>query len=348
VPPLAPDQAPDEEKDENFCGSKRLPPTLVTSSTGPLGQANTVLASPLTRCPGNTIGSMASTTPYLDQFKCIRNKKLSRTWLPLHLLHGATRRNPQRNLHGPGDKRWNIIIGDTTLNGKMYKAVEDLVINRAYDWNQVLWLESKVLEYFPGAEFFAKKISLNWGLFSTTTNGPINTTGGGVFEGDKTPPDCPPTSLAGAAPLQSPAQGLDTTLNICLNSLRSKANFAVNNGGVELKLRTTAQGQDCDITDFSVGLWKFNKNWIDGNFGTKTVPAGKTAALRWRNLPIGDYYFVITVDKHAPSCCLVGDMSMRLFSAPAARGGIEAAGEPPPGDETGLMAGEPVAPEGIA
>ncbi len=325
VPPIVPNPAPDDKKDDdqNFCGSKRMPLTQVSSSTGPFGQGGTVRASPLTRCPGNTIGSVAKASTYPDQFRCIKKAGLSRTWLPLHLLHGPSPRphTRLRNLHGPGNERWNIIIGDTTLNGKMYHAVEDLVINRVYDWNQVLWLESKVVEYFPGAEFFAKKVSLAWGLFDTRSNTETNTIGGGTFESEKTPPACPSTSRAGApAVTPNAASGFDTTISICHTTLKSKTPFPVTSGGLELKLRARAQGQNCNINDYVVELFKFNKNWIDGAFGRKTVPAGKSVKLRWANLPTGDYYFVFTVGPHDPTCCLKGDMSVRTFFAQAGGG----------------------------
>jgi hypothetical protein len=130
---------------------------------------------------------MASKLTYPDQFRCVKKAGLSRTWLPLHLLHGVSRRTGSRNLLGPGNQRWNIVIGDATLNGDMYKSVEDFVLNRVYDWNQVLWLESKVIEYFPKTEFFAKEVSLPWGLYSTDTNSPVATIGGGTFQSVKTP-----------------------------------------------------------------------------------------------------------------------------------------------------------------
>jgi hypothetical protein len=259
---------------------------------------------------------MASTSTYPDQFRCIKKAGLSRTWLPLHLLHGATRRTGARNLHGPGRERWNIIIGDPKLNGSMYKAVEDLVINRVYDWNQVLWLESKVDEYFPGAEFFAKKVTLAWGLYDPISNSELSTIGGGTFESASTPPPCPSTSPAGAAPLApKSAAGVDTSISICLTTLKSKTPFEVNSGGLELTLRTRAVGENCDITDYTVELWKFNRHWIDGKFGSKTVPAGKTVKLRWRDLPQGEYYFVFTLGPHDPKCCLKGAMSVRHFFA---------------------------------
>jgi hypothetical protein len=320
VPPIAPNPAPEDEKeDQNVCGSKRMPLTKVSWSPGPLGQAGTVRASPLTRCPGNTIGSQAKASTYLDQFRCIKKAGLSRTWLPLHLLHGVTRRSGPRNLHGPGNERWNITIGDPKLNGDVYKAVEDLVINRLYDWNQVLWLESKVVDYFPGAEFFAKKITLAWGIYNTVTNSEVATIGGGTFENDPKnlpPPSCAPTSRAGAAAVAAgAASAFDTTISICKTTLKSKQPFPVTSGGLELTLRARAQGPNCNIGNYSVALWKSNKNWIDGEFGSKTVPAGKAVKLRWRNLPPGDYYFVFTVGPHDPNCCLKGDMSVRTFSA---------------------------------
>ena len=315
-PLVGPQPRSEEKEGQEFCGSKRMPLTNVTWSTGPHGQGGTVRASPLTRCPGNTVGSLAQASTYMDQFRCIKRAGLSRTWLPLHLLHGATRRTGSRNLHGPGNKRWNIVIGDTAMNGKMYKAVEDFVINRVYDWNQVLWLESKVEAYFPGNEFFAKRIRLAWGLYSTTTNSEVSTIGGETFDSNNVPPRCPPTSPSGAASLGvAGASGFDTTIGICEKSLRSKKNFPVSDGGLELTLRTHVSGGDCNIRDYTVTLWKFNKYWIDGKFGSKAVPAGKTVRLSWRKLPLGDYYLVFELGPHQKGCCLNGDMSVRTFYA---------------------------------
>jgi hypothetical protein len=320
VPPVAPNPEPEEKEDQNVCGSKRLPLTKVSWSNAPLGQGGTVRASPLTRCPGNTVGSLAKASTYPDQFRCIKKAGLSRRWLPLHLLHGPSPRanSKLRNLHGPGNERWNIIIGDTKLNGDMYKAVEGFVINRVYDWNQALWLESRVVEHFPGAEFFAKKITLAWGIYNTATQSEGPVTGGGTFENkpeNLPPPACAPTSKAGASAVAPGAVGFDTTISICEKSLKSKQPFPVEDGGLELVLRARAQGQDCNISEYSVSLWKFNKNWVDGEFGSKTVHAGKTVKLRWRNLPAGIYYFVFTVGPHNKNCCLKGDMSVRKFFA---------------------------------
>jgi hypothetical protein len=325
APPTGPQ--PEQKRDDNQCGSKRMPLTRVTWSTGSLGQGGTVRASPLTRCPGNTIGSPAKPSTYPDQFRCIKKAGLSRTWLPLHLLHGATRRTGSRNLHGPGNERWNIVIGDPALNGSMYKSVEDFVINRVYDWNQVLWLESKVVEYFPGADFFAKKMSLAWGLYDTNTNSEVTTIGGGTFESTSTPPACAPSSPAGAKAIApGAASGFDTTLGMC-KELKSQRNFKVDTGGLELTLRSRNQSAACPVRDYLVELWKYNgRIWPDGDFGSKTVPAGKTVRLRWRNLPQGEYYFVFKVGNRDPGCCVQANMSVRFFHAMA--GAASAASHP--------------------
>jgi hypothetical protein len=152
APPLVPKPG-EPDKDKDPCASKRLPPTFVTFSPGPLGQAGTVLASPLTRCPGNTRGSLADPGVYPKQFKCIKDQGLGRIWIPAHVLHGETRRRPLRNLHGPGNESRNIIIAHTQLNRQMNATAEEPALTRVYDLNQVLWYESKVDSYFPGNEF---------------------------------------------------------------------------------------------------------------------------------------------------------------------------------------------------
>jgi len=157
VPPVAPQpgEPEEKEKDRDACASGRLPPTFVAFSPGPLGQAGNVLASPLTRCPGNTRGSLADPSVYPKQFKCIKDQGMGRFWIPAHLLHGETRRRPTRNLHGPGNEKRNIIIAHTAVNRQMNASVEEPALTRAYDLNQVLWYESKVDSYVPGDEFFA-------------------------------------------------------------------------------------------------------------------------------------------------------------------------------------------------
>src|SRR5919108_5624202 len=52
---------PEGQPKRGQCGSPDLPRTPVSFFPGPLGQGGRVKASPLTRCPGNTVGSNALT-----------------------------------------------------------------------------------------------------------------------------------------------------------------------------------------------------------------------------------------------------------------------------------------------
>lgn len=38
--------------------------------------------------------------------------------------------------------------------------------------------------------------------------------------------------------------------------------------------------------------------------------------MNWRRLENDDYYLVISVPDHDPTCCLEGDISVNTFSAP--------------------------------
>jgi hypothetical protein len=101
IPPLPPETEPEEEDEEPLkCGDKKLPLTKVSFSPGPLGQAGTVVASPLTRCPGNTRGSLADWRVYREQFDCIKKAGLGRRY-PGSRLHGMTRRSLLRNYMVP-------------------------------------------------------------------------------------------------------------------------------------------------------------------------------------------------------------------------------------------------------
>jgi hypothetical protein len=92
---------PEDEPEPGQCGSRTLPRTQVFFFRGPLGQGGRVKASPLTRCPGNTIGSKPQDRFYKEQFACIAAAGQTGDWVRGHILHGETERSGPRNLHGP-------------------------------------------------------------------------------------------------------------------------------------------------------------------------------------------------------------------------------------------------------
>jgi hypothetical protein len=164
-----PEPHPDEEeekkrKKEPDCSDPKWL-THVTWAVGPHGQSQTVTAEPLTRCPGNTRGSMADERVYQAQFDCICRAGQRRVFHPLHVLHGLTRRTGVRNLHGPGNQAWNIIIGSGSLNGLVYNRAEWDAIERIHGLGQALRYEANVDGYVPGNEVFASSISVTFGSF---------------------------------------------------------------------------------------------------------------------------------------------------------------------------------------
>ncbi|HZK79551.1 MAG TPA: DUF4157 domain-containing protein [Humisphaera sp.] len=325
VPPV-PDPGKDKEKDKDACGSKRLPTTFVTFTPGPLGQAGTVLASPLTRCPGNTRGSQAKESVYQPQFDCIRKAGKRRIWYPLHLLHGWTRRTGSRNLHGPGNDRKNIIIGSGKVNSSMYQRVEKAVLDRVYGLKQALWYQAKVADYFPGNEFFAKGISVEYGEYDVNTSVRGPALDSISFPTYDTPPLCPPASSAGAI-AAAPKPDFKSTVSICLKSLNSRP-FQVNDGGVVVKIQahwlpgaSGATGNPCRPAEYTVTLQRPGIIYGWNNVSSKTVPAGHGASLTWKQLQKDNYRVEISAPTHTAGCCLTGDISVRTFSAPRLKRG---------------------------
>ena len=340
VPPVMPWPQPgegeeeEEERDPN-CGTKRLPLTVVSWQTGPLGQAGNVLASPLTKCPGNTVGSLARRRVYRDQFRCIGKAGEGRLWYPVHLLHGRTARTGDRNLHGPGDQRWNIIIGSSSINRQIYEFAEWAAVTRVHDLNQVLWYQVNVDSYFPGNEFFAKSISVHYGLYNTDVGGPVSSLGGKTFVETDTPPACPPTkpgpagpvaagvpAAAGAAAAAAPPTPADftSTLGVCW-ALQSRY-FPVEHGGLKVTLRSTwrpgpwSPPRPCPQTEYEVTLKRRRPVLWDVEIGSVKVPAGKTITLTWRHLLEDDDYYLVITAPWNQGCCLHGDISVWTFDAP--------------------------------
>jgi len=318
VPPVGPTpRTDDQDKDRNFCGSKRLPLTHVTFTPGPQGQAGTVLAQPLTRCPGNTTGTLADWRVYPEQFKCIKKSGLGRFWLPVHMLHGMTPRRIFRNLHGPGNDRRNIIIAHSSINRQMNAMVEEPALVRVYDLNQVLWYESKVDSYVPGAEFFTQSITVNYGLMDLSTGSRGPRYGGGTFTSSVPAPNCAVALGAPATPVPLLPKALadfNSTISICERILRSRI-FPVKNGGLKVTLNAS-RPSGCSADDYNVSLEKSNRVF-DDEISTTKIPANKSVTLTWKQLEPGDYYLICWVPNSAgPTCCLTGSISVFTFDVP--------------------------------
>lgn len=175
------------------CGDRDLPLTVVTFFPGPQGQGGGVKASPLTRCPGTTVGSKPDEKIYKDQFDCLSSAGESRNWLRGHILHGETDRTGKRNLHGPGDTIKNLIIIDQSLNQAMNSWIEKVILDLLYGpYPHVLWLRAWVDSYHPGLPFFADAISIHYGPYDTKSGkeGPTWNKGQFTIKKDRKPPAC--------------------------------------------------------------------------------------------------------------------------------------------------------------
>lgn len=338
---VAPEQGVDEDEPDSDCGSRKMPFTVVTATPGPRGQGGLVEASPLSRCAGNTRGSLASPAIYRPQFDCINAAGQGRQWVRAHVLHGATRRRPLFNLHGPGNVKWNLIIADVGLNGEMSRKVEDPVINRIHLKNDVMWYRSQVTPYVdpsvPGLDYFAQSITVDYGTYDTNTGSKGPREGGDKFSltPGRTPPTCPAgTGFAVVPPGISPpgshaaapgvtAAKFRSTFEICLRQKQSRS-FHVSDGGVQLRIGANwmdkagnLQRQSaCPGAHYTVTLWKDNPWWPDGEMGHVAVPVGRNVVVKWRRLLDGDYYFIIQTSDTSPACCLNGEISVGTFSAP--------------------------------
>jgi hypothetical protein len=350
VPPIIPaptEEEPEEDEDQQ-CGSRKLPLTRVTWTVGPQGQGGSVKASPLTRCPGNTVGSIAQRSVYQAQFDCIVNTgktqaeraALGRRWVAAHLLHGATPRlgTRWRNLHGPGDQRWNIIIADSLVNRRMNSFAEGPVLSLVYDQGRALWYEVQVAQYWPHSPFVARAITMSYGLYDTNTGSEGPTLLSQSVWSPTSPPACPATppqaapgpapSAPAAAPLAAPkappapvgpAPDFTSTVSICYQVLTSRT-FPVRDGGLTVRLRAdwvpkSILSECPQIREYTVTLRQ--KGLIfDSTISETKFPVGKATTMNWRRLENDDYYLEISVPDHDPTCCLQGGISVTTFSAP--------------------------------
>jgi hypothetical protein len=340
-PPVMPAPPEDTEDDEEQkCGSAKLPFTVVTWSTGPQGQGGAVKASPLTRCSGNTVGSIARREVYQAQFDCIVNtgktpaerQALGRRWVAAHLLHGISPRPRSwwRNLHGPGNQAWNLVIADSVVNTRMNSFVEGPILSLVYGQNRTLWYEVHVAEYWPDSPFVAKAITVSYGLYDTATGSEGPTLQSQSIYSQRRPPACPATPVPGtAAPpaavvppaasvLPGPPPDFTSTVSICYQVLTSRT-FPVKDGGLTVALAAdwvpASGGSQCSaISEYTVTL-KQKGLIFDSTISETNFPVGKKVTMPWRYLDAGDYYLVISVPDHDPTCCLQGGIAVSTFSA---------------------------------
>ncbi len=348
VPVPHPDPGEPDQDEDKSCGTPRLPLTVVSWTTGPLGQPKSVTARPLTMCPGNTRGSIASRSLYRAQRACLRAKLppgKAEQWEWSHLLHGKTRRSGNESLHGPGDQMWNIIIAHQSINGGMSRNVERQALFQAYRLKKTLWYEAVVDAYHPGAEFFAKSITVRYGLLDPVTRAAGPAIVNQAFSSPVVPPACPPTAAAGpgssgakpgggapgagaaAAPkpaAQKPAAPppvADFTREIEQMCFRLESSrFTVTKGGLKVTFRTrwTNPKTGClPHEQIFVSLMRHNRIVSDDTVSTTPLTPGRIMTLTWRHLPDDDYYLVLaTVPWHNQHCCLTGELSFFEFDAP--------------------------------
>jgi hypothetical protein len=149
----------------------KLPPTNVTHK--PKGnKAGSVTAEPLTRVPGNTVGSRPNEDDDIPGWKHVleidysdigNGRKGPRYWGKMHLL--------SQDLHGSGEP-WNLVPGRKTDNGYMYLEAEKDAIDRINN-NEVLYYEVRVT-YHTGnkiVEDFPATINVKWGSMKKDKDG---------------------------------------------------------------------------------------------------------------------------------------------------------------------------------
>jgi len=333
-----PQQQPPEEEPEKDpkCGSATLPATVVTFAPGPIGQGGTVTAEPLTKCPGNTVGSLPSPQIYKDQFRCIAMAGQTANWLRAHLLHGRTTRpGSVFNLHGPGNDMRNLIITDKSLNGSMNRGAEIPAINRVWGNNEVLWYESRVNSYVPGLDAFAQSITVNFGSWNPATKSRGPRLGGGTFPISRTPPHCPTVaSTPGIVPPvpnpPAPKGGsvpgflFQSTVDFCFEF--PSREIEVTDGGLEVRISVhRAPGPPavpqsggpppCASKEYLVVLEESALiGWDEKHVSPLKI--GQTFRLRWSHLPKDTYRLRFVSLDRDPNCCLKGDIFVGKFSAP--------------------------------
>jgi hypothetical protein len=312
-----------------------MPLTHVDFFPGPMGQGGRVKASPLTKCPGNTIGTLPDGRIYRNEFDCIAAAGQTSSWVRAHILHGRTTSSGPFNLHGPGDDIRNLIITDKSLNGRMRTGAEGPAITVVYGHNQPIWYDSRVDSYVPGLDSFAQSITVDWGLYLPRLRQEGPRMGGGTFPLVRTPPNCPTTSSPAVLPtpagapapdVGTPAQNLAfaSTVKICGQELLSR-NFEVPDGGVEVRIEVNwfnSQGDTpldesaCPFKTFSIALVRQHDYWFDPDMAEQTVPIGMPMLVPFPYVRPGTYYLSFRTGKpwwSYPDCCLTGDVTVTTF-----------------------------------
>ena len=329
---------PEDQPKRGQCGSPDLPFTLVSFFPGPLGQGGRVKASPLTRCPGNTVGSKPQDRFYKDQFRCIDAAGKTGDWVRGHILHGETDRSGNRNLHGPGDTAANLIIIDQSLNQSMRSWIEDPVLKLVYGpLPLVLWMNAWVDSYYPGLPFFADSISVEYGPYDTSSGTEGPRWNFKQFILGRKPPNCPAGGFAGGVPpwmAAASTSGFQSTLQVCHHQLESRV-FDVANGGlmVAMDAKWVARGparpmgligprhrlrrDGCPTRNYHIVLYK-EKFGFDKQISSSERTPGRRVVLLWRYLDDASYYLQIrTGNLDDPGCCLEGNITVAPFDAPA-------------------------------
>jgi hypothetical protein len=161
-------------KPDDQCGSKRLPITRVDWPKG-TDRGRYVVAHPLTKCRGNTIGSPASYR--FPAWSCIRAAKEENRWGHTHLLHDQ--------LHGPGREPWNLIITSKSINGRVqefeHKAVDLTQAGKTLTYNAVVngyWSDDEGTQ----RSFIATELFVGYQQIDPETEAPIGPPQGDSFE----------------------------------------------------------------------------------------------------------------------------------------------------------------------
>jgi hypothetical protein len=324
---------PEDQPRRGQCGSPDLPYTIVSFFPGSLGQGGGVKASPLTHCPGNTMGSEPDERIYAQQFQCIDAAGERGNWVRGHILHGRTARSGDRNLHGPGNTAANLIIIDQSLNQSMRSWIEDPVLKLVYGpWPHVLWLDAWVDSYYPGLPYFAESISVEYGLFDTGSGREEPRWNFKQFVLGRKPPNCPatvfPEGIAfGRAPRTR--SGFQSTLQICHRELETRR-FEVAEGGLMVAINAKwvgrgpgeeaarAEGEPggCPRQNYHVALYRHYRLAFDDQISRSELSSGRRVLGSWRGLDEGVYYMEISTENLDPYCCLEGDITVDTFSAP--------------------------------
>lgn len=144
-------------------GKVVIPETYVTH-TEESGKAKSVMAKPLTRKKGNTVGSRPTAEPkgWNEHIKTI--PKYKDFYVRLHIL--------SEKLHGPGSVIWNLTPGRKSENRLMEKDMETPAYNLIKGGKAVLWYESKITSYRPKPlDDFAEGIKITYGYMEKDANG---------------------------------------------------------------------------------------------------------------------------------------------------------------------------------